>query len=216
MRALLRLVEPLQLGRVLELEPLGEHWQRVLIEPARTPPPRRAAPTLEVVVARGLTRRYTPARLDGDALEVVVFLHGAGPGTRWVKELSPGSRVAYRWLESGLELADRPGEHVLCGDESCLGLTHRLARGAGGARHFIAALESALPLPPGVATWLPRTRHRAEAQWRWLARQSRRASFYLAGHGPSVRRLARQLADSGVPRARILTSTHWAEGRPGL
>jgi NADPH-dependent ferric siderophore reductase len=180
---------------------------------------------IEFRVSDRAFRHYTPARFDAEAgeVEVVFFLHGHGPGSRWAEALAVGSpaKVLGPGGNFGLTDADK---HVLLGDETALGLFHCLE--AAGA-----SVLGAVELDRGNEDWLSRvgasalepvtrTGARGDALSGWLRgcglSPEARTSFYLAGHTASIVRLRKELVDAGWQRGRIRTKPYWADGKRGL
>lgn len=170
-------------------------------------------------------RHYTPLRWD-DArgeVDVLFYLHGQGPGSRWAEALSPGS--AAHLMGPGGRFRLRPGarRHVLLGDETTIGLFAAMAAAVPAGETVCGAIEGEVPaelltrlgLPLAA---LPRARTRGAALSTWLAGQEPGdAAYYLAGHAGSIQRLREALhGEREVPRERVRTKAYWADGRAGL
>lgn len=179
----------------------------------------RFAPGMDVEFrVNGRTfRHFTPARFDAGAgaMELVFFVCGEGPSSRWVRALREGCEVDVVGPRGGLPVDPHAHYHAFVGDESCVGLEECLSRSLGDGACWSSALE-ANEAPPSRAQWVPRGKERGDALYRFLARQPRSSTFYLAGQADSIQALRRRLLALGVKRRLIRTKAVWADEREAL
>lgn len=81
---------------------------------------------LQLRLGRGLqTRTYTPLYWDAAQGRTAILAHAlaAGPGSEWVRRVSPGEQVAVFGPHRSIDLSDWPAaQGVLVGDETAMGL----------------------------------------------------------------------------------------------
>lgn len=187
-------------------------------------------------VARTAFRHYTPARVVGDELTIVVQRHdhpGPTPGHDLVEGWVPGDPVkvcrwssarAFTWALGG----DRPV--VLLGDATVISLALCMAdRAAREGRELLTVLE--VPAPDVAATQallpdatvLPALEVPGAVVDAWLRanvealRLLEAPVAYLAGNGPAIQRQRTLLRDVvGLDRRAVRTQPYWAEGKVGL
>ncbi|MFT3837896.1 MAG: siderophore-interacting protein [Myxococcaceae bacterium] len=214
-------------ARVVEIEEFGPRLRRVVFE---SPVFKRVRPEtgyqVEFRVSTTAFRHYTLSDLDiaHGRCEMILFAHGEGPGSRWVRGLRAGDEPRLLGPGKPFSLDARASRHVLLGDESCLGLFRALFRSARGTE-----LRGAVELDSGNEAWLERLGVTLEAQTRtalrgaaltgWLRRQAAPqadTTFYLAGHAQTVAVLRRQLLSAGVQRRAVHVRAYWADNKLGL
>jgi NADPH-dependent ferric siderophore reductase len=139
---------------------------------------------------------YTPSAYDRTgALEMLVFLHHRGPGSRWCEQLVEGRTVSLLGPGGRFRLADAR-THVFLGDETCLGLFAALSAQASATATITGAVEDepmALDWPALANVALPAVVREARRGWALLAwlRTARLApdpqtAIYLAGHAQTI------------------------------
>lgn len=187
-------------------------------------------------VSRNEFRHYTPARVQDDALTIVVQRHahpGPTPGHDLVEGWEPGDAVkvcrwssarAFTWALGG----DRPT--VLLGDATVISLALCMAdRAAVEGRDLVTVLEVPEPdvdatraLLPG-ATVLPAVEAPGAVLDAWIRANVEALRVlgdpvaYLAGNGPAIQRQRTLLRDVvGLDRRAVRTQPYWAEGKAGL
>ncbi|MEM9493720.1 MAG: siderophore-interacting protein [Myxococcota bacterium] len=213
-------------AQVVEVEPLSPRFRRVrfagqaLRGVSFTP-----GQEIEFRVSARAFRHYTPSRFDAEAgeVEVIFFLHGHGPGSRWAAELATGREVNV--LGPGGRLRLRDGrEHVFLGDETTVGLFVAMAHAA--TARVVGAIELDTDEHPVLEQIgleldaIPRLGQRGEALLDWLGRNQQSPDiarcFYLAGHTGTIVRLRSALRSAGWERTCIRTKPYWADGKRGL
>jgi NADPH-dependent ferric siderophore reductase len=187
-------------------------------------------------VSRNEFRHYTPARVQDDALTIVVQRHGhpgPTPGHDLVEGWVPGDAVkvcrwssarAFTWALAG----DRPV--VLLGDATVVSLALCMAdRVARDGRELLTVLE--VPEPDVAATQallpdatvLPALEVPGAVVDAWVRANTEALRLlddpvaYLAGNGPAIQRQRTLLRDVvGLDRKAVRTQPYWAEGKAGL
>jgi NADPH-dependent ferric siderophore reductase len=218
-----RFARPAQVTDVVELAP---ELRRVRLEgPALRGVSFRPGQEVEFRVSERHFRHYTPAVFDAEAgaLEIVFYLHGGGPGSRWAEGLRHDQRVGVLGPGGGLSLR-AARRHVLLGDETALGLFACLA--AAAPRRCTGAVE----VRPGGRSWpfmaglefpgVERTGGRGDALLGWLDGSGLTPDdytcFYLAGHAGTLVRVRERLLRAGWSRRSVRTKAYWADGKRGL
>lgn len=213
-------------ARVAEVEHLAPQLRRISFEgPALQGLSFSPGQDIKLRVGESALRHYTPSAYNATRgrLEVLFYLHGNGPGSRWASQLQVNDEVHLLGPKGrfGLTQAD---VHVLLGDETALGLFHSFAHSARG--QVVGAVE----VNPGCEDWVqrvqipgvvavPRQIIRGKALLAWLQQQppfaSRALTFYLVGHQGTVLQLRDQLLRAGWSRAQVISCPYWAEGKSG-
>lgn len=230
-KVLADLVEPrfARACRVTRIDNLAPRLQRVRFAGAELCAlPFRPGQEIEVRVDATAFRHYTPVSYDArfGAFEVVFYLHGHGPGSRWAHELRVGREARLLGPGGRFGLADDSRTHVFLGDETCLGLFAALA----GATSLTHRILGAVEVEPGCERWpalagapleaVARAGTRGAALQRWLDRAElvpdADTALYLAGHADSISALRAMLRARGWSRAAIRTKPYWADHKRGL
>jgi NADPH-dependent ferric siderophore reductase len=185
-------------------------------------------------------RHYTPASVDPHTgqMRIIFSLQANGPGTRWARELRPGTGVTV--LGPGGGIGHHPSTRsVMLGDATTIGLFAALlapADAAGatgdadghapGTAGSLGAVEVPAADRDAAAVLLPAlyvvTAGAAPgaALVDWLTRNTDAvlpgSRAYLAGHAQTIQTLRAILRQRGTPRRSITTKPHWANGRTGL
>jgi NADPH-dependent ferric siderophore reductase len=177
-------------------------------------------------------RHYTPVFADGEhgVCDVLFYLHGHGPGSRWAASLNAGQHA---WLSgtSQNSLITDSHYHFFFGDETSLGLFRNMKE-AIDARgdEYLGIVElgrEALHWPEAVGLSVEaviRTGEYAPASEaisclqeldERLWRNWKNATFYLAGSSASVRAFRLALLVEGVADRAIRTCPYWTEEKRG-
>lgn len=178
-------------------------------------------------------RHYTPIFTDGDngVCEVLFYLHGHGPGSRWAASLNAGQHV---WLSGTgqTELITDSHYHFFFGDETSLGLFRNMKEAIEDqGDEYLGIVElgkEALHWPeaiglsvetvvrtgdcPPASEAISCLQELDERLWKnW-----KHATFYLAGSSASVRAFRLALMVEGISERAIKTCPYWSEGKRGL
>jgi ferric-chelate reductase (NADPH) len=187
---------------------------------------------VQVALGNWTYRTYTPMRWDevGGSMQLLVFLHGEGPGESWARALRAGDACSmYGPSDSlDLEVIDRPA--LFFGDESSFALANAVrytSRGPGGVRMLfeVDSVQAARAVLDtlGMAHAGLVQRCSDDAHFAALEETAARhvgglggTSVILSGKASSVQRMRKLLRGLGVPAARIKTRAYWAAGKTGL
>ena len=171
--------------------------------------------------AMRVRRKYSVYRFDAERgqLELLVHLHGRGPGSHWAQNLAAGDQVLFRGFSGRITLDTSAQRHWFFGDATTLAPFAAIYAGArglcegfieGDAR--IGAVVSVLGLP---FTWLDTQRQpsRLAAMARMLDEPGP-ATLYIAGSASSVRSVQDVLLyERGFDPANVRRKNFWGERR---
>ncbi|HEV7722329.1 MAG TPA: SIP domain-containing protein [Iamia sp.] len=189
----------------------------------------RPGDKVQVRMAGLTTRTYTPLEREGgaDGFRIVGFVHGDGPGARWVRALEPGVEVAVFGPRRSVDCSHLKGRVVVVGDETSVGLAAAVAGVEGAtvetvfeatdpddvrvpAERLGLVVEEVVPRQGGGAH-LPAL---ADLVAQHLAGAD--ATLVISGDAATVAAVRRHLKDTGLRPVRTLAKAYWAEGRRGL
>lgn len=170
---------------------------------------------------RRVKRRYTirRARPATGEIDVDVFLHGHGPGSRWADEALPGSAVEFVGPRGKLEL--RPADwHLLIGDEASLPAVTALVEALGPEADTYAFIEVAdafdqLPLPARTPRWLHRgerpagTPHLLERELDAFTPPQGLGRAYVLTESRVAARLRTLLPSYGIAADNVFAKGYW-------
>ena len=190
----------------------------------------RPGDKVQVRMAGLTTRTYTPvaAPAGADGLRLVGFVHGDGPGARWVRGLEPGAEAAVFGPRRSLDCSGLEGRVVVVGDETSVGLVAAVAGVA--ATEVEAILEATDPddvRAPAARLGLAEAQvvvrvddgaHRPVLAGLVAERlgDGDDVTLVVSGDAATVAAVRRHLKEVGVRPARTLAKAYWAEGRRGL
>ena len=170
----------------------------------------------------GKLRSYTPARVDPKAgwLDVIFFLHGNGPASRWAAETELGEAVKISTPVKSMAGAKKaPDWALFLGDETAIGLAVAMLESLPDTTQIMGAIElGALDAPALSACGLPlsaaiRQQFYGDALLDWLAHTplpEGRGMVWLSGEAISVRGLKRLLSARKRGRVRLKTKAYWS------
>ena len=181
---------------------------------------------VQVFLDEGDTRTYTPFRVDParGTMQLLLYVHGDGPGARWGRAVAVGQRVRLFGPRGSIALPDLRGPVVLVGDETSLAVARALGdhRGASDGVSIVlevsstaesAAAADALGLSPAL---VERTGGAAalEREVRAALARTPGANLVLTGAAPTIQALRRGLR--GAATGAIKSKPYWAPGKRGL
>lgn len=186
----------------------------------------------KVQVAMGsafVARTYTPIEWNAAAGRCCIlgYLHGDGPGSSWLRALSPGDECDFFGPRASLDVSGTTGPLAVFGDETSVGLAYALTYqdperpvacqfevdDVAGCEKVIAQIGLS------AATLVARRggdAHFEEMEAALTRFASTGATFVLTGKASTVQRLRQRLKQSDVPAERIVTKAYWAPGKRGL
>jgi NADPH-dependent ferric siderophore reductase len=173
----------------------------------------------------GKSRSYTPAAHDtrDGWMDVVVFLHGNGPASRWAAEATVGQQVGLSKPDSSIKAPKKePKWALFLGDETTLGLAKALLSTLPASTRVLGAIELdagdqcalnklALPLTPTI-----RQDYYGDALLDWLGRTQLpegKGVVWIAGESVTVRTLKLMLASRDLEKTTIKTKGYWKAKR---
>jgi NADPH-dependent ferric siderophore reductase len=182
---------------------------------------------------RVVNRRYTIRSFDATRAAVFIdlSLHGAGPGTDWIRGARIGDQIEAIGPRGKITLRENADWHLFVGDET----------GLPGALAMIEALPSAsratalLEIDTPADEQQPDSRQTPRLDLHWLHRSGRSAPgdaslilealadvalpaglghAYVAAEAGVVRRVQGLLTERGLPPDQISAKAYWRRGLP--
>ena len=119
-------------AKVMEVDSIGDRFRLVTIA---GPDLERVAwsPGQKLQVAMPgssfATRTYTPLDWDAETgrTRILGYVHGEGPGSRWLRELALGDECDFFGPSGSLDASRLHGQLAIFGDETSIGLARALA-----------------------------------------------------------------------------------------
>lgn len=175
-------------------------------------------------------RHYTPCFFDKEngICDVLFYLHGKGPGSRWAENLAPGDELKMIGPAGRLKWNSQSRLHLSFGDETSIGLLRAMQEQAIAGDRFEAVLEldrehahwpGLLGLHAQVAkkNWDHPECEGIRHIWESLyGPEWHEATFYLTGRAKSIQHFRKALLAKGISSKQILSEPYWAEGKAGL
>lgn len=227
-RSLMRML--MKQARVVAVEPVSESFRLITLE---SPEFKgiQWVPGQKVQIAMGsafVARTFTPIEWDAAAgrTRILGYAHGHGPGSAWVREVSPGDACDVFGPRASLDVGNARMPAVI-GDETSIGLACAL----GGQRRpatlpCLFEVKAAAPVREVIARLhldaaelfecKENDAHLEDIQQRLAALAATGSAFVLTGKASTIQHLRRALKDSGVASSRVLTKAYWAPGKTGL
>lgn len=215
---------------VSEVEDLGASYRRIsLVGPSLREATCEPGDKVQIFLPEVGARTYTPFAFDRELgrIDLLVYLHGTGPGAQWARSITPSAVVRLIGPRSSLPLPQMDEPVALFGDETSLAVARSLfdIRAAGG--HAVVRIEvdsraaaqlacEAIGLPAEILVERTPSASHLDRIARELADAVKEGgSLALSGNAHSVQLLRRQLRGLGVER-RQNVKAYWAEGKRGL
>jgi NADPH-dependent ferric siderophore reductase len=230
-----RLLDRLQVtARVEGSERLSPKMRRITLRPAVSDLAWTPGQHVQVEVAArpgpldllaGLHRTYTIWDYDKTDIQLCVFDHGDGPGSRWARQAAPGDEVLITRPQGDFTVRPAP-YHLFAGEETASAAYWAMLRHNPGITAYavieIGGPEDSLPLPSTVH-WNYRGSTSAAGS-QTLLQAVRRLDLppepglaYLAGEARTIQMIRSHLVEERHwPRRSVLTKPFWTPGRTGL
>jgi NADPH-dependent ferric siderophore reductase len=181
---------------------------------------------------RVVNRRYTIRSFDAARAAVIidVSLHGAGPGTDWIRRARIGDQIDAIGPRGKITLRESADWHLFVGDETGLPGALAMMEALPSAARVVALLEIDTP-----ADEQEPTRQLPQLDLHWLHRSGRSmpgdaslllealadvalpvgpGQAYVAAEAGVVRSVQRLLTERGVQPDRISAKAYWRRGLP--
>lgn len=188
---------------------------------------------VQVVLGGWVQRTYTPLGWDpvAGSTQLLLYLHGDGPGAVWGRGLKQGDACAIFGPRDSLDLTALTRPALVFGDESSFGLVQALRSTPLGASSVTVVLEvSSKNVARTVLEQLGIRdaelveRQPNDAQLSELERVVVHHlgsgpdawSCALSGKATSIQALSKRLRALGVARRQLRTKAYWAPGKTGL
>lgn len=177
-------------------------------------------------------RTYTPLSWDprSGATELLVYLHGDGPGAAWGRRAEVGDAVQFFGPRRSIDGSALPAQVVLFGDETSLAVASALRNRLGASNvscvfELSAAAAGAQPLLAALgldaSVTVPRRDDEAHLEavhgrLTEMLDQTAGAELVLTGRAVAIQALRTRLKRSSA-RPRVAASkAYWAAGKRGL
>ena len=173
-------------------------------------------------------RTYTPLAWDSQkgTVAFLVYLHGAGPGAEWGRQVKAGDPVRFFGPRRSLKLGEGSGPVVLFGDETSLGVAWSLR--ADGKREVLPVFEVSqraevapvlreLGLEGTDVERQPGEAHLPEVHERLRAALERTpgAQLVMTGRAQAIQTVKAHFKTAGAsPSGK--NKAYWAPGKKGL
>ena len=175
----------------------------------------------------GTLRTYTVWDYHDGSLELMVYLHGDGPGAEWARATAPGDELML--LKPQGDFVTAPAAyHLFAGEETAAAAYGPMLHALPADAKVFASLEvdtpdERLPLKLEEEAWSYR-HGRSAASSETLVDAVRALSLppepgmaYLAGEARTIQMVRRHLVEERQwPRRNVLTKPFWTPGRKGL
>lgn len=186
---------------------------------------------VQIHVGGWAQRTYTPLSWDSahGSLQLLAYLHGAGPGTQRMRALAPGEACTVFGPRGSIDLGALERPAVIFGDETSIGLAHALRYTQGGASAASIVLEvtSRAEVEPVLealdlagATLFERAPGDAHLEAVAAAVAERvgkgARSIALSGKAQSIQAVNKAVRAAGLSSRQIRTKAYWAPGKAGL
>lgn len=212
-------------GEVLRVEAVTDQLRRIRFSWSGARAERFSPGDKIKVYVEGKKRRsYTPSRVNTKKgwAEIIVHLHGEGPGSKWASKVrpgdsfeldGPGSSFKPRWTKKGR------GRVFFFGDATTLGLAAALVDGApkgyviGGALELSAVnagAVSALGLPLEVCKRSAKG-GKLIAYAKSLELDPREDTIWLSGESTSVKALRSLFLKRGFEKKQLRVKSYWKD-----
>lgn len=190
-----------------------------------------AGDKVQVFLPRAGMRTYTPLAWDAarGATQLLVYLHGQGPGAQWGRTARVGDQCQFMGPRGSLALEALRGPVVLFGDETSFAVAHalRASRASAGGVEQVFEVSSreesesvlrALSLPEStVVERAPGEGHLSTVAEHLRAALARRpgAHLVMTGRAQAIQALRSRLRADGVGAAQKVKA-YWSLGKAGL
>ena len=177
-------------------------------------------------------RNYTPSKWDSDLgiFEVVFHIHGNGPGSHFINNLTLNDKVTVG-MPRGFNIYKQESKyHFFFGDETCISVFKSLKDEINNDdSNYLGILELATVSIDelkniGLAVDIvPKSENKAEFAIMELNKLDgkiwdlwQNGYFYLMGNAKSIQAFRQALKEKGVQSKNIYTKPFWAKGKVGL
>lgn len=168
----------------------------------------------QILIPGQAVRTYTPFGWRDDAVSFLGFIHGATPGSNWLRTLHAGDPVDFLGPQKSLSAAGISGPVVVVGDETSIAV----ARAFSESRRVVVVLEAGdvdatrevcAKLGLSNSSVVPRGELDALAT-HVKTHAASGATPFFTGRAATIQQLKQRLQLKGATRA------YWADGKRGL
>lgn len=181
-----------------------------------------AGDKIKLLVEQGALRSYTPSFLDRENgwMDIIIYLHGKGPGSQWAEGLQKGERSVFFGPSSSIpSITTEVPWASFFGDETTLGLADVLYQALPTQTPFSGFIEmNEEDLPSTKAFSAPlQAIQRQETHGKALLEALESCTFpegqgmiWLSGEAGSVLALRKALLQRGFQRSQLLIKPYWS------
>lgn len=216
-------------AEIVTVERLSEKFRLVTLAGPAFETPWPISSKLQIAFGGLSTRTFTPLAVDGARAQVVAYLHGDTPASRWAAALAAGDTCQVFGPRRSLDLADLKYPVAVFGDETSFGLARTISETApnGGVSSVfevndIAESKAVLEML-GIDRPVLIARQHDDAHLEALAQsllevvsQQGPQHFVLTGKASSIQKLNKALRAHGILSPQLRTKAYWAPGKTGL
>ncbi|PZR07172.1 MAG: siderophore-interacting protein [Archangium gephyra] len=205
---------------VTEVSELGRNLRRIdLTGPELANARFTPGDKIQVFVMGEDMRTYTPFNWRGESASLIGFVHGEGPGSRWVKTVKAGDAVQFFGPRGSLDVGGITGNVVVIGDETSLAV----ARAFSESKRVSVVLEAQQPevtnevcAKLGLSHADVTSRGDVDGMFDKLSAQLKAgATPYFTGRAATTQQLKQRLKAAGLSFGGK-TKAYWADGKRGL
>jgi len=174
-------------------------------------------------------RHYTPLRWNSieGYTDVLFYLHGRGPGSRWADQIKVGDEVMLIGPGGKFVMPPDQWNVVMLGDETTLSafksMKERLPHGAYSPCMLemgVHALNWPSMIGLSATTLETNPNYRGQVLEDWLddflVMNQTEVTFFLSGNANTIKRLRKKLIAKKVAARSIISKPYWMEGKEGL
>jgi NADPH-dependent ferric siderophore reductase len=219
-------------AQVLDIEDIGDAFRIVTLggEALRnvewTPGDK-----IQIQLGGWTQRTYTPIDWDAESgsTRFLAYLHGDGPGSRWVRDLRKGDACVLFGPRKSIKIARPHASLILFGDETSLGLAAALSRQAprSTVQMLFEVSQPAETMPViehlqldgiRVCTRLENDAHVVgmRTKMSMLLETHPKTDIVLTGKASSIQHMSSLLRQYDVVPGRRQSKAYWAPGKTGM
>jgi len=223
-----------QPARIVSIKVVSEHFRLIHIEsPSFSKMKWKAGDKIQINTGDWDVRTYTPIAHDSTLaqIQLLVFVHGNGPGAFWAKNLKKGDLCDVFGPSSSLSLRESEMPQVLFGDETSFAVAAAFKNFYGSAADLswifeVNSVEESKHVCEQIgilqnATFVEKqstTEHLAEVLKKLRSRLdvARHTDLFLTGNAKSIQWIRNQIRELNHANTRTVMKAYWSKGKVGM